>query len=122
MHTHTDTTAHGSRRGSTVQAAERLNREEGHGFSVYLQESGAVVADVAASYVLVMPDDRGLLPDAVRLRRTGVVVSWPTNPHNSGEAAVLDRLNDAQAREALGAPVTHPHYRADQDGRHWRVS
>jgi hypothetical protein len=100
----------------------RSNVDEGRGFSLYLREVGRVVDGRAEEYALVMPDENGDLPDDVLRRRTGIVVSWPTNPHNSGEAAILHRLNDSEARRVFQAPVTCAGFAVDQDGRHHRVS
>lgn len=105
----------------SVRTAARRNVEEEHGFSLYLQEVGRIIENRPESYVLVMPDEDGDLPQAVMSKRTGIVVSWPTNPHNTGEAAILDRLNDPAARAMFRAPVTHAGYAPDQDGRHWRT-
>lgn len=105
----------------SVRTAARRNVEEGHGFSLYLKEVGRIVDGRPASYLLVMPGEDGTLPEAVMSKRTGIVVSWPTNPHNTGEAAILDRLNDSAARAMFGVAVTHAGYAADQDGRHWRT-
>lgn len=106
----------------TVATAARRNVVEERGFSLYLQETGRIVDGRPESYVLVMPDEDGALPQTVASKRSGIVVSWPTNPHNTGEAAILDRLNDSAARAIFGVPVTHPGYANDQDGRHWRTS
>lgn len=105
----------------SVRTAVRRNVEEERGFSLYLQEVGRMVDGRPDSYLLVMPDEDGALPQTVMSKRTGLVVSWPTNPHNTGEAAILDRLNDSAARAMFGVPVTHAGYAADQDGRHWRT-
>jgi hypothetical protein len=104
-----------------VRTAARRNVEDGRGFSLYLQEVGRMVEGRPESYVLVMPDEDGTLPKTVMSKRTGIVVSWPTNPHNTGEAGILNRLNDSKARAMFGVPVTHAGYAADQDGRHWRT-
>jgi hypothetical protein len=105
----------------SARAAVELNEASGRAWSIYLEEVGRLVDDRPPEYRLVMPAEDGVLTDDVLRRRTGVVVSWPTNPHNTGEAGILDRLNAADAQASFRAPVTHPRFRADQDGRHWRT-
>jgi hypothetical protein len=104
------------------RTAVEKNLAEDRGFSIYLQEVGRVVDGRAEGYVLVMPDENGDLPEEVLRKRSGIVVSWPTNPHNSGEAAILDRLNDPEAVKLFQAPVTCAGFAADQRGRHQRIS
>lgn len=98
------------------------NVADGRPFSIYLREQGRVIDGRAESYELTMPDEKGRLGDEVLRRRTGIVVSWPTNPHNSGEAAILDRLNDSEAQKVFQAPVCCVGFAADQCGRHHRIS
>lgn len=109
-------------RGIDGRTAVESNVAEGRGFSIYLREVGRVVDGRAEGYVLVMPDESGDLPDEVLRKRSGFIVTWPTNPHNSGEAAILDRLNDSEAVKTFRAPVTCAGYAADQSGRHQRIS
>lgn len=106
----------------TARTAVERNEASGRPWSIYLEEVGRLVDGRPPEYRLVMPDEGGALADDVLRRRTGVVVSWPTNPHNTGEAGILDRLNAADAQTSFRAPVTHPGFRPDQDGRHWRTN
>lgn len=105
----------------TARTAVDRNEASGRPWSIYLEEIGRLVDGRPPEYRLVMPDEAGVLADAVLRRRTGIIVSWPTNPHNTGEAGILDRLNAAEAQASFQAPVTHPRFRPDQDGRHWRI-
>jgi hypothetical protein len=107
---------------SNGRAAVDYNEATGRPWSIYLEEVGRVVDGRAPEYRLVMPDAEGRLSDDVMRRRTGIVVSWPVNPSHTGECAILDRLNDCNARALFQAPVTHPRCRPDQDGRHHMVS
>lgn len=105
----------------TALTAVDRNEASGRPWSIYLEEVGRLVDGRPPEYRLVMPHEGGVLADDVLRRRTGVIVSWPTNPHNTGEAGILDRLNADEARASFQAPVTHPRFRPDQDGRHWRI-
>lgn len=106
----------------TARTAIARNEAEGRPWSIYLEEVGRLGHDQRPDrYRLVMPDENGVLPESVAQRRTGVVVTWPVNPHGSGECAILDRLNDAAARETFGCPVVALGFAADQDGRHHRT-
>jgi len=119
------TTPHAARSGGGSidgRTAVRSNVDEDRGFSLYLREIGRVVDGRAQEYELVMPDENGDLPDEVLRKRTGIVVSWPTNPHNSGEIAILHRLNDSEAQKVFRAPVTCAGFAVDQNGRHHRIS
>ncbi len=106
----------------TACEAVAKNVAQGRNWSVYLREVGRPDENGTPSrYALVMPDEDGVLPDAVRMKRTGIVVSWPVNPHNSGEAVILDRLNDTEARKLFMCPVVANGFEADQDGRHHKI-
>ncbi len=90
-------------------------------FNIYLQEQGRVGADgTPKSYRLIMPDENGVISDEHGRRKTGLLIEWPTNPHNTGETAILDLLNGAYAH-GIGAPVTCPGFGRDQSGRHFRA-
>lgn len=86
------------------------------GFNLYLQETGKVNSETgyAESYRLVMPNEDGTFPETVLLKRTGLAIKWPVNPHNTGEAMILSILN------ANGLNVHCIGYAKDQDGRWFR--
>lgn len=106
----------------TARTAVARNEASGRPWSIYLEEVGRRDEnDRPAEYRLVMPDEDGRYAEPLLSKRTGIVVNWPTNPHNSGEAAILDRLNDSEARKVFVSPVVASGFAADQDGRHHRT-
>ena len=107
----------------TARTAIAKNEASGRAWSVYLQEVGRRDEnDRPREYELLMPDEDGRYAEPILSKRTGILVSWPTNPHNSGVPAILHRLNDSEARKLFVSPVVARGYAADQDGRYHRVS
>lgn len=105
----------------TASTAIGLNETAGRDWSVYLEEVGRRGEDDRpAQYRLVMPDESGRYAEPILSKRTGIVVTWPTNPHNSGVPAILDRLNDSEARTLFVSPVVAAGFARDQHGRHHR--
>ena len=86
------------------------------GFNVYLAETGKVNHETgyAESYRLVMPNEDGTFPESVLLKRTGLAIKWPVNPHDTGESMILSILN------ANGLNVHCIGFGRDQNGRFFK--
>lgn len=54
-------------------------------YNLYLEER-------ATGYHIHMPDDCGVLPTQYRTRKTGMLVSWPVNPHFTGKTGIIEEL------------------------------
>ena len=107
----------------TARTAIANNEAAGRPWSIYMAEVGRLDANGRpGEYRMVMPNEDGRYDETLLSKRTGILVSWPTNPHNSGEPAILVRLNDAEARKVFGSPVVAAGFSEDQNGRHHRCA
>jgi hypothetical protein len=55
-------------------------------YNLYLEERGT-------GYYIHMPDELGVLPAHYAKRTTGMLMSWPVNPHFTGKTGIIEELH-----------------------------